>query len=297
MPITSSVGSGGFNRRADVTRVQEYLNIARQQDALPPIAVDGIVGPETIGAITAFQRLNTRVVDGRIDPHGPTIAALERSVATVVEADLRRNMLQVLNDLDQQLAGKGYRLPNRLHAMLQSIRQHISGFRAGPSIAPGNVSTLRLAFFPATSRPVIVFAAAPAVAVGAAAAAEALMLALLATMALLVLIMLMPHISRSVEEIMRQIQVLMAKLLDAVNEAVAGVEDLVRRHPRAGMLCSAELIAFRELTRQVTEALTSPRPADPIARQQQVIRTGNLFKQWQLALGALLACLVRAGAT
>jgi hypothetical protein len=295
MPITSSVGSGGVNRRADVMRVQDYLNIARQQNRLPPIAVDGIVGPETVGAITAFQNRNTRVVDGRIDPLGPTIAVLERSVATIVEANLRKEMLQVLDDLDQQLARKGYRLPNRLDAKFQSIRQYVRSFRAGPSIATGNVSTLQLAFFPATSRPAIVFTAAPALAAGAAA--EALMLALLATMALLVLIMLMPHISRSVEEILRKIQVLMAQLLDTVNEAVEGIEDLIRRNARAGMRCSAEIIAFRELTRQLTDALTSPRPVDPVAQQQQVIRTSNLFKQWQQALQALLSCLISAGAT
>jgi peptidoglycan hydrolase-like protein with peptidoglycan-binding domain len=107
MPITSSVGSGGVNRHADVRRVQDYLNVARSQDGLPPIAVDGIVGPETIGAITAFQRGNTRVIDGRVDPHGPTIATLERIVATVVETNLRKDMLQVLDDLDEQLARKG----------------------------------------------------------------------------------------------------------------------------------------------------------------------------------------------
>jgi len=292
------VGSGGVNRRADVMRVQDYLNIARRQDRLPPIAVDGIVGSETIGAISAFQRRNTRVVDGRIDPGGPTAIALERIVATVVETNLRKDMLQVLDDLDQQLARKGYRLPTRLQAKFQSIRQYVSSFRTGPSIATGNVSSLQLAFFPATSRPVIVLAAAPALpALAAGAAAEALMLALLATIALLVLIMLMPHISRSVEEILRKIQVLMAQLLDTVNEAVEGIEDLIRRNARAGMRCSAEIIAFRELTRQLTDALTSPRPVDPVAQQQQVIRTSNLFKQWQQALQALLNCLISAGAT
>jgi len=298
MPITLSVGSGGVNRRDDVVRVQEYLNFARRQDWLREIAVDGLVGPETTGAIIAFQRRRTRVVDGRVDPGGPTITELERIVVAVVEASLRRDMLQILDDLDQQLSRKGYRLPTSLEVKLQSVRQFVNGFRTGPYAATGGTPSLQLAFFSVTSRPTIVLAAAPAAAAaGAAAAAEALMMALLATIALLVIIMLMPHISRTVEEILRKIQVLMAGILDAVNEAVEGIEDLIRRNPKAGMRCSAEVIAFRELTRQLTDALTSPRPADPVAQQQQVNRASNLFKKWQEALRSLLDCLMSAGAT
>jgi outer membrane protein OmpA-like peptidoglycan-associated protein len=153
------------------------------------------------------------------------------------------------------------------------------------------------AFFSATPRPTFVLAAAPAVATAPIAAAEALIAALLATVALLVIIQLMPHISRSVEDILRRIQVLMAKMLDSVNQAVEGIEDLIRKNTRAGMRCSAEVIAFRELTRQLINELTSPRPADPIAQQQRVFRIANVAQKWREAMQALLECLISAGAT
>jgi hypothetical protein len=77
MPIFASVGKGGVNQRADVIRIQQALNIARQQANLALIAVNGLVGLQTIGAITTLQQGRTNVVDGRIDPHGPTLRALE----------------------------------------------------------------------------------------------------------------------------------------------------------------------------------------------------------------------------
>jgi peptidoglycan hydrolase-like protein with peptidoglycan-binding domain len=79
MPIRHSVGSGGRNIRGDVYYVQFLLSDYRCRASIPPIKVDGIVGPKTIGAIKAFQEEFTSVVDGRVDPGGPTIAALERA--------------------------------------------------------------------------------------------------------------------------------------------------------------------------------------------------------------------------
>jgi len=81
MSILSSVGSRGVNALADVKRVQRLLN--HQQGTAyrrGPIAVDGLVGPETIGAITDYQRSVVKLSspDGRVDPGGPTIAALEQ---------------------------------------------------------------------------------------------------------------------------------------------------------------------------------------------------------------------------
>jgi putative peptidoglycan binding protein len=76
--ISASVGLGGRNLAGDTFTVQQLLNRARQRDGLPPIAVDGRVGPETIGAIRAFQQSRLGFSDGRVDPNGPTIAALNR---------------------------------------------------------------------------------------------------------------------------------------------------------------------------------------------------------------------------
>ncbi len=77
MAITSSVGVGGKNVAGDVMYVQLLLNDARMRSGLPPIAIDGLTGPETESAIRAFQALFTPSRDGRVDPNGPTISALE----------------------------------------------------------------------------------------------------------------------------------------------------------------------------------------------------------------------------
>ena len=76
--IHGSVGSGGINHTPDVRLVQMALNSVPGSTggAAPPLAGDGIVGPKTIAAIRRFQQLWSSVVDGRIDPQGPTLRAL-----------------------------------------------------------------------------------------------------------------------------------------------------------------------------------------------------------------------------
>jgi N-acetylmuramidase len=75
--IRGSVGRGGRNRFEDVCIVQELLN-KQSRPPLSRLAVDGIVGRKTIGAIESFQRrvLSMSRPDGRVDPGGPTLAAL-----------------------------------------------------------------------------------------------------------------------------------------------------------------------------------------------------------------------------
>jgi len=77
MPIKNSVGTGGRNAVADVFFVQLLLNDWRVRNQRNPIAVDGLVGQETVGAIEEFQRRVTGKVDGRVDPAGPAIEKLE----------------------------------------------------------------------------------------------------------------------------------------------------------------------------------------------------------------------------
>lgn len=82
--ISASVGLGGANRPDDVRTVQSLLNDVKVERGgpAPPLAVDGIAGPLTNGAIGKFQRKQQLpVADSRVDPNGPTLQALnsERS--------------------------------------------------------------------------------------------------------------------------------------------------------------------------------------------------------------------------
>jgi len=77
--IESSVGSGGVNDSMDVSVVQYLLNRASARIGTPLqlIEVDGIMGPETLAAIRAFQkRYFPKRVDGRVDPSGETLNKL-----------------------------------------------------------------------------------------------------------------------------------------------------------------------------------------------------------------------------
>lgn len=77
MPISHSVGSGGENTLGDVYYVQLLLSDCRCRLALSPIAVDGVAGPKTIEAIRDFQQKSGLTADGRVDPNGATLKAIE----------------------------------------------------------------------------------------------------------------------------------------------------------------------------------------------------------------------------
>lgn len=74
--IGNSVGKHGVNKDADTRIVQALLN----RHIVPPsriIKVDGLVGPNTITAILAFQqRLGFAKPDGLVSPAGRTFSAL-----------------------------------------------------------------------------------------------------------------------------------------------------------------------------------------------------------------------------
>ena len=78
-----------------------------------------------------------------------------------------------------------------------------------------------------------------------------------------------PAVGRALEYLARQIQSLMSKLIDEVKEGIKGIEDLVRRNSRAGMLCSAQLILFRQLSQQLLDLLVAPRPGDELGRARR----------------------------
>ena len=70
--ISGSVGRGGQNKAPDVQAVQAALN-AKSNAGLK---VDGICGPKTIAAISAFQKTLGQAGDGRVDAGRATARAL-----------------------------------------------------------------------------------------------------------------------------------------------------------------------------------------------------------------------------
>ena len=75
--LTGSVGREGGNHLPDVRAVQHLIN-AYPPHSLPPLLIDGRCGPRTVAAIEVVERqyFGAQTPDGRIDPYGPTLRAL-----------------------------------------------------------------------------------------------------------------------------------------------------------------------------------------------------------------------------
>jgi peptidoglycan hydrolase-like protein with peptidoglycan-binding domain len=92
--LRASVGEGGANLRGDAKYVQFLLCDWRLCNGGSALAVDGIVGPLTKAAILEFQNQQTGLVDGRVDPHGPAIRALESIHLDNIVANISASLLQ-----------------------------------------------------------------------------------------------------------------------------------------------------------------------------------------------------------
>ena len=105
MSIAHSVGNGCTNAFADVVQVQSLLNEFRRDNGRKPIAVDGKVGPHTTAAIQDFQQAVTHVVDGRVDPNGRTMEALEALVSKKVFEAALLALVGVISEYHPRAAG------------------------------------------------------------------------------------------------------------------------------------------------------------------------------------------------
>ncbi len=83
--ILESVGQGGRNRPQDVSTVQARLN-ELVGGARTQLMVDGRSGPKTQGMIKDFQTsvLKFSRADGRVDPNGKTIMAMNDSNSAMI---------------------------------------------------------------------------------------------------------------------------------------------------------------------------------------------------------------------
>jgi len=81
--LKGSVGFGGRNQAPDVRLVQSMLNAVPQNrgGAFPPLAVDGLCGVMTNGAIKHFQSTNQCYADARIDAAAKT----EQTLLTLLD--------------------------------------------------------------------------------------------------------------------------------------------------------------------------------------------------------------------
>ena len=287
MTIHAPVGRGGGNRKRDVLLIQRALNIVRRASGQPPIREDGEVGPETINAISDFQRQHTSATDGRIDPHGPTLRALEDRMRAESEPVVRAAALGILHELETRVRLQGLQLPPAVRASLDDVSMAAQLLRSGPVRGISSATLLDTAL-----RPRIQFAmAAAAPAAAAAGAMEAAILALMALMALLIVIQSLPAMGRTLEDLLRRIQVAMSVITDQVKTGLEIIEELIRNNAAAGMRCSAQVLAFRQLSQQILDVLVAPRPTDELGRRRWQKQLMDLMNKWHDAFNAVLACM------
>lgn len=84
--ISASVGRGSVNKPDDVIVIQILLNRIPATDGGPDpqLDADGLIGPKTLAAIDGFQQQYQLGSDGRIDPGGKMLAAIQRAVASAL---------------------------------------------------------------------------------------------------------------------------------------------------------------------------------------------------------------------
>lgn len=128
----ASVGQGGANRPADVRLVQWLLNAWLRSRGATLLAVDGIAGPLTVGAIHAFQQQEHTASDDRVDPGGPTIKALVRRYF----GDIRK-ALPLYESYDATQTGVPPlpldELPHDLAALFEATDQYRASRPSAPS--------------------------------------------------------------------------------------------------------------------------------------------------------------------
>jgi peptidoglycan hydrolase-like protein with peptidoglycan-binding domain len=109
LTMNGSVGIGGDNIWSDVILVQTLLNLIAPNQNQPQssLAVDGIVGPMTIGAIIQYQSSNTPIVDGLVDVNGPTIISLVRAAVAQNQLPSLLNFGPPSQQIVDALTGEG----------------------------------------------------------------------------------------------------------------------------------------------------------------------------------------------
>jgi|GEM_PF-756356 len=135
--ISGSVGRGGDNQPGDVKKVQQLLN-----DNGANLSVDGLMGPNTIAAISAFQQSRLGFQDGLVEKGGKTWGALTSAQSTpaAISDSVGKggnNSTEDVKTVQQMLSQKGYSLdvdgimgPNTI-AAIESFQQSNLGFSDG----------------------------------------------------------------------------------------------------------------------------------------------------------------------
>jgi putative chitinase len=149
MCISKSVGRDGVNNKDDIKTVQILLNLNIDKPIpLRPLAEDGLIGSQTIGAIEEFQRraVHMATPDGRVDLSGTTLERLREGLPNGFSEALLRgimihatpaNITRYCNALSQKMTENGINTPLRMAHFLAQIAHESGELRYSEEIASG----------------------------------------------------------------------------------------------------------------------------------------------------------------
>lgn len=109
--ISASVGRSGVNKPDNVIVIQILLNRIHATDGGPDpqLDADGLIGPKTQAAIDRFQQQHQLGSDGRIDPGGKMLAAIQQAVASAIASSYAPEVLALPDQAGQSNRDTGGR--------------------------------------------------------------------------------------------------------------------------------------------------------------------------------------------
>ncbi|MBZ5559960.1 MAG: chitinase [Acidobacteriia bacterium] len=149
MCISEAVGPGATNRFEDVKALQILVNLNQTRfPAIAPLSEDGRWGSSTQLAIEAFQRtaLGNGSPDGRVDPHGATLAALRTGLPPDFSEAKLRGIMPRASDTDiarfyqptlPAMLAYGMDTPLRQAHFLAQVGHESGSFRYTEELATG----------------------------------------------------------------------------------------------------------------------------------------------------------------
>ncbi len=221
--IEKSVGRQGVNTFNDTLIIQSALTVLRVRGGQKPIAIDGLVGPETIGAITGLQQREGLPADGRADVDGPTVKRIRSLLGN--EALVFGPTISRLAVLLDALNGAAIVAPPEVGAAIARTASRLSFVPRNKDLANGLPADL--------PRPLPGFGGRPnTVGVAVVDDLAVTLLILFLMMELLTVVVTNPAFRKAVQAQAKELDRVMGELKNAVvtgfNESVDLVLDIVK---------------------------------------------------------------------
>lgn len=286
--LSASVGQGGTNLPEDVKVVQRLLADLQIAAGLAPLDDDGLPGPLTTGAISAFQEQEADLPDdGRVDPNGPTFERVDE-----VCAELYASIIQ-LQGLPLMLEPTPLGTPPAVAALLDDIRDDFS------ALAPAQTTAGAENFEDEVPQSL---AATASIRLAVLGTVEAVPLILVVILILALLIVMMSNpiwqraASQTIQGLKDRLRLLSERIRDAVQQIIDSIESVIGGTACAEA-CAEEVNKIKDLQRQLNDLLDRM-PAndnDPQAMKELRFMIIRLHEQILAAYQDVVNCMQQHG--